>query len=139
MIRSQFQILQRIRGLLFNFSLDHKTDVTITSGTFSPPRTMPLWSRDGKLLKTLPAHSNQPTEVRCSPDGTPITPIKTGDTFNAAFNFTPNGDRLLSSSSSDINSWNLNLDDLLNQGCTWLGDYLRSHPQELAQLSSCRS
>lgn len=119
-------------------------------------QTIKLWNPDGSLIRTL--EINQIGQFQFSPngqllvaktidstihlwqaDGTPITQIEPGGSFNSFLSFTPNSDRLLSSSDSEINSWNLKPDDLLQQGCTWLGDYLKNHPQELAQLSSCRS
>ena len=118
-------------------------------------QTIKLWNPDGSLIHTL--EINQIGQFQFSPngqllvaktidstihlwqaDGTPITQIEPGGAFNSFLSFTPNSDRLLSSSDSEINSWNLNPDDLLKQGCTWLSDYLKNHPQESAQLSSCR-
>ncbi|MBD2454795.1 AAA-like domain-containing protein [Nostoc sp. FACHB-87] len=115
-----------------------------------------LWRSDGTLIRTL--ETNQIGRFEFSPDGqlliaktidstihiwqadgTPITRIPMGGAFNSFLNFTPDGNRLISSSGSMLYSWNLNLDALLTQGCNWLGDYFQNHPQELQQLPSCRN
>lgn len=115
-----------------------------------------VWRSDGTLIHTL--ETNQIGRFEFSPngqlliaktidstihiwqaDGTPITRIPMGGAFNSFLNFTPDGNRLISSSGSMLYSWNLNLDDLLTQGCNWLGDYFQNHPQQLLQLPSCRN
>ncbi|MGF1494667.1 MAG: AAA family ATPase [Microcoleaceae cyanobacterium] len=63
-----------------------------------------LWSRrDGALLKTLVGHTNGVMDVSFSPDST-----------------------MLASASRDktVIVWNLNLNDLVEQACEWVGDYL---------------
>ncbi|MEH1845036.1 MAG: WD40 repeat domain-containing protein, partial [Nostoc sp.] len=61
----------------------------------------------GKEISTLTGHSDSVTSVVFSPDS-----------------------KTLASASADktIKLWNLNLDDLLAEGCSWLKSYLISHP-----------
>jgi WD40 repeat protein len=63
-----------------------------------------LWSREGKLIKTLNGHHGPVLSVSFSPDG-----------------------QTLASASDDntIILWNLDLDDLLLRGCNWVDDYLK--------------
>jgi WD40 repeat protein len=66
-----------------------------------------LWHRDGTLLKTLKAHRDEVWSVSFAPVG-----------------------QMLASSSSDrtVILWNLNLDDLLRQGCDQVRDVLKTKP-----------
>lgn len=66
--------------------------------------TVKLWSREGKLIKSLNGHQAPVLGISFSPDG-----------------------QTLASASEDntIILWNLNLNDLLKRGCSWVGDYLK--------------
>lgn len=72
----------------------------------SEDKTVNLWSREGNLIKTLERHSQSVLGVSFSPDG-----------------------KWLASASKDSTMilWNLDLDNLLVRGCTWLHDYLQSN------------
>lgn len=67
-----------------------------TLASASTDKLVRLWHRDGTLLKTLKAHQDEVWSVSFSSDG-----------------------QMLASASSDktVMLWNLNLDDLLRQGC----------------------
>ena len=75
---------------------------TLASGNWDS--TVKLLSNDGKLIKTFSGHQAPVLDVSFSPDG-----------------------ETLASASDDNNIilWNLNLKNLLAQGCHWVGDYLR--------------
>jgi len=89
----------------------------VTSVSFSPDgqtiasastdKMVRLWHRDGTLLKTLKAHRDEVWSVSFAPVG-----------------------QMLASSSSDrtVILWNLNLDDLLRQGCDQVRDVLKTKP-----------
>ncbi|NEU83746.1 CHAT domain-containing protein [Nostoc sp. UIC 10630] len=85
-----------------SFSPDGKI---LASGSDS--NTITLWSREGKELKTLSGHRHDVQSLSFSPDG-----------------------KMIASASEDntIILWNLDLDDLLVQGCDWLRDYLKNNP-----------
>ncbi|MEA5616405.1 hypothetical protein VB711_00915 [Cronbergia sp. UHCC 0137] len=87
---------------------------SVNAVTFSPngellaaaswDSTVKIWSREGKLIKTLSGHNAPVFSISFSPDG-----------------------QTLASASDDntIILWNLNLDDLLLHGCSWLSNYLK--------------
>ncbi|MEH2379823.1 MAG: hypothetical protein V7K27_13215 [Nostoc sp.] len=105
--------LWRRDGTLFKTLLKGSSD-SFNAVTFSPngellaaanwDGTVKLWSSDGKLIKSLNGHPTSVLSVSFSPDG-----------------------QTLASASDDktIILWNLNLDDLLVRGCSWVGDYLK--------------
>lgn len=106
-----------------------------------------LWSIDGRLLNILRGHSNTVTSLGFSPDGQTLisgsadntvklwsldgTLLKTlqgydGSVFGATFS--SDGKQILSVSNGKIVWWSLELDWLMQQGCNWISDYLRSNP-----------
>lgn len=105
-------------GHLLNTLLKGSSD-SATSVVFSPDSqligsasfdgTAKLWSRhDGTLLKTLVGHRDSVMGVSFSPDG-----------------------QILASASRDqtLILWNLDLEDLIDQACNWVEDYLKTNPK----------
>jgi WD40 repeat protein/tetratricopeptide (TPR) repeat protein len=105
--------LWRWDGTLLKTLLKGYSD-SVNAVTFSPngellaaasyDKSVKLWSREGKLIKILTGHHGGVFSVSFSPDG-----------------------KTLASASDDntIILWNLDLDDLLLQGCSWVDDYLK--------------
>jgi WD40 repeat protein len=89
---------------------------SVNAVTFSPngeilaaagwDSTVKLWSREGKLIKSFNGHTAPVLGVSFSPDG-----------------------KTLASASEDntIVLWNMDLNNLLQQGCNWVGDYLQNN------------
>ena len=73
----------------------------------SQDQTVKLWNRNGSLITTLQGHKDAVFAVNFSPDA--------------------NG-KLLASASKDatVMLWNLDLDDLIERGCSWLDDYFNN-------------
>jgi len=88
-----------------SFSPDGKTIATA-----SKDKTIKLWNLEGEELKTLKEHNQRVNSVSFTPDG-----------------------KILASASNDRtvilwNSYRSNLDELLVNGCEWVGDYLKNNP-----------
>ncbi|MEH2163626.1 MAG: TIR domain-containing protein [Nostoc sp.] len=89
-----------------NFSLNGNT-----LASASEDNTIILWSKDGQELKTLKGHGYK---------------SKVGAVISISFS--PDGMNLASASADqNLILWNLNLDNLLNDGCDWLRDYLSTN------------
>jgi len=107
--------------------------------------TIKLWNLDGNLVQTLRGHNGSVNWVGFSPDGLAIASVSEDKTlkfwrldgnlittlpghsaaiFEASFSQTS---KLLATAGQDgkIVIWNLDLSSLINQGCSWLGDYQR--------------
>ncbi|MEA5571335.1 hypothetical protein [Calothrix sp. UHCC 0171] len=110
--------------------------------------TIKLWDWDGKLLKTLlRGYSDSVNAVTFSPNGEIIAAAgwdgtvklwsregKLIKTFNAhkapvlGVSFSPDGQTLASASEDNtIILWNMDLNNLLQRGCNWVGDYLHNN------------
>ncbi|NES04174.1 MAG: hypothetical protein F6K22_15835 [Okeania sp. SIO2F4] len=108
---------------------------------------MKIWLTNGELLHTL-IHTGQVNSIDFSPDGQILvsgstdgilrvwhfdgTLLKSLDTHQAnvlSVKFSPDG-QMLASAGSDgkIILWNLNLDNLLEQACQQVYDYLQTNP-----------
>ncbi|MEM9217963.1 MAG: AAA-like domain-containing protein [Cyanobacteria bacterium P01_F01_bin.150] len=110
--------------------------------------TVKLWTRDGEPLSTLEGHVGRVNDVTFHPnsqlvatsgvdqtvkiwqtDGTLITTLNghSGPVWHV--NFSPDGQSLVSGGAdTSVILWDwdqaLELDEVLNYGCQWLGDYL---------------
>jgi WD40 repeat protein/energy-coupling factor transporter ATP-binding protein EcfA2 len=106
-----------------------------------------LWRWDGQPLVTLKGHRDRITRILFSPDGQTIMTSSADETVKLwnlrgallrtlrgqsssiqALSASSNGQTLVAADAvGHIIAWNLNLEHLLQQGCTWLRDYLRTN------------
>jgi WD40 repeat protein len=123
------------------FSLDSQTIATINNHD-----AVKLWHSDGTLLGTLEGHKLGVRDLSFSPDGQTIasagydltvrlwshegTLLKSFKAFPVhSLIFSPDSKTLALSGRRNI-LWllNLDVDDLLVQGCNWVRDYLKTNP-----------
>jgi WD40 repeat protein len=96
-----------------SFSPDGKT-----LATGNRDNTVTLWDiTTGKELKTLSGHESLVSIVSFSPDGKTLTSVD---------------------AKGVIIIWNFDLDQLMQSGCTWIGAYLGSHPEETELQQICQ-
>ena len=87
------------------FSLSFSPD-SKTLASSSADNAIILWSATGALLQKLPIQSNTIAGLSFSPDGKALASAELNGT---------------------VMIWNLDLDDLIKRGCSWIGDYLRTN------------
>lgn len=67
-----------------------------------------------------------------------IAQLDVGGSLNNLLSFSADGQRLFSTGGTQLRSWNLNLDNLIREGCDWLQDYLHTHASDRQRLPQCK-
>ena len=123
-----------------------------TLASASWDNSIKLWRvSDGQLLHSLTGHQDGVTSLAFSPDGQTLASgsadqhLKLWNTDSGSLlktllgqpdtllslSFSPNGQRLIAAGESrSFQTWDLNLPELVQQGCERLHDYLAHHPTE---------
>ncbi|BAZ40571.1 WD-40 repeat protein [Calothrix sp. NIES-4101] len=120
-----------------------------------------LWNvNNGQLIKKINAHQSDIRRVTFSPDGKILAStgddmkiklwkVSDGSLLNElwghqgriiSLSFTPDS-KIIASASSDntFKIWNLddNLDNFIQQSCSWLSDYFLTHPESREKIQVC--
>ncbi|NEO99347.1 MAG: hypothetical protein F6K58_11830 [Symploca sp. SIO2E9] len=129
---------------------------TIASASWD--KTVKVWNREGKLLHTLTGHSDVVNSVAFSRDGNTIASAsrdKTVKVWNRegkllntltghsdlviSVAFSRDGNTIASASSDKtVILWNFDLNDLVQQSCDWLHEYLVTHKDEEELRKICK-
>ena len=129
-----------------------------TLATGSDDQKVRLWRLDGSLRATLKGHSGPVHSISFHPSGKTLATGSEDQTVNlwnlkgqplgsisskryatnghnlavTSVSFSPDGETLATGSHDQtIKLWDFDLEDLLDQGCDWLSDYLKTHPEAL--------
>ncbi|MBW4595678.1 MAG: CHAT domain-containing protein [Brasilonema angustatum HA4187-MV1] len=127
--------------------------------TASGDKTVKLWdTATGQEIKTLSGHTNTVYSVNFSPDGKMLTSasgdktVKLWDTATGqeiktlsghtgivyGVSFSPDG-KMLASASEDktVRLWKWDYDNLLREGCAFMGEYFKTNPNDAdAEISN---
>ncbi|NER21069.1 MAG: hypothetical protein F6J96_10220 [Symploca sp. SIO1C2] len=108
-----------------------------------------LWSNKGKELHTLTEHKAGVTSISFSPDSQTLATASADQTVKlwsldgeefpalvghqagvASVSFSPDGKTIATADlAGRVILWNFNLDDLLQRGCGWVENYLKTNPE----------
>ncbi|WP_016952361.1 caspase family protein [Anabaena sp. PCC 7108] len=122
----------------------------------SDDRTVKLWDINGKLINTLYGHTGKVTDIDFRPDsqvlasvgadkkvilwgrnGNLLHTINKHDGVISSVQFSPDGQTLASAGDDHrVILWNLNLEQLLEEGCTLSSGYLRANPSRTSEIRS---
>lgn len=114
----------------------------------SADNTVKLWSMNGQQPKTLIGHTSSVTSVSFSQDGklllsgsdrgtlkvwsvadsSSLATLQKNETQVNSVSFSPDGQTIASASNDNtVSLWQFDLNTLLNRGCTWLSNYLKTN------------
>ena len=138
-----------------SFSPDGKHIVTA-----SYDNTAKVWDTSSKMIADLKGHKGSVYSASFSPDGKHIVTASDDNTAKVwdtsgkmiadlkghkgsvySASFSPDGKQIVTTSSDNTAKvWRVeSLDQLLVRSCTWLRDYLVTHPTDLKKLQVCQN
>lgn len=141
----------QIRGL--SFSPDNRLLVTADNNS-----SVKLWDLSGKQKLEFFSYQNGINDLRFSPDGQFLATVGMDGSIRVwdlqgrqlaefsiegpvwGVSFSPDGHSIVAGGDKgSVHLWNLEgLNELLTQGCQWLRDYLKNHPDTATRLEVCR-